>query len=217
MEDSKVINVTSRHIDFNNLCGGNNFAILTDNYNRNSINMLIWAIKDDTDKLYATKAIFLQKKLDKCSDDDDDLYEKLLLEQVTLQKEYADEKHKHTSVPISKIEEKAKRYNSIESSVLMYFLLDAHSVNFSNSGEKNCSQKNAQKFYSQAFGWAERSYEGKVLLDFTDSSTRKAMEKVANDLKDIAPSVVKEIWHQYDEYEEDFLEKYPEKKKKILA
>lgn len=192
--------------------------MLTNNYDRKSICSLIWSITDDTDRDYVVRAISLQRKLDRCAENDDDLYDELLLKQVALQKEYADEKHRQPAMPVlEETREKAKGYNCTESSVLMYFLLDAHSVNFSNAGEKNCSQKEAQKFYSKVFGLAERSYEGKVNPDFADSATRRAMEKVANDLKDIAPDVVKEIWHQYDEYEEDFIKNKSEKNRKKMA
>ncbi len=210
MKDGKVIQDNTCRIDFNNLCGGNDFATLTDHYSRKGRNELIWGIEDDTDRTYATKAMLLQKQIDNCPEDKDDLYDDLLLQQVTLQKEYSDEKRKQSSLPVTDIKEKAKRYNATESAVLMYFLLDARSIYFSH-GEKNCLQKDAQKFYSHVYGFAERSYEGKVDLNFTDPATRTAMEKVAVDLKNIAPSIAKEIWHQYDEYEEDSCKKKEKK------
>lgn len=215
MKDGKVIQDNAPRIDFDNLCGGNDFAKLTDNFSREGIDKLIWEIEDHTDRIFATKAILLQKKLAK-SPDDEDLYDEILLKQVTLQKEYADEKRNRPSAPISETKEKIKGYNATESAVLMYFLLDACKIYFSN-GEKNCLQKNAQEFYSKVFGLAKRSYDGKIILDFTDPATRTAMEKVATDLANIAPSIKDEIWHQYGEYEDDFYKKHPEKRKKILA
>lgn len=219
MTSKAVIVKNPYRIDFANLCGGNDFAALTNNYNRQKIVELIDSIDNYIDKKYVTDAIRITKKIEVCPDDDDDEYFKLLQERNELQNKYVEEKTKSingieaTAKPQEdkQLHQKHKGYNTTESAVLMYFLNDQHSVNTTNNGEKNCLQKNAQKAYSKTFGWAEKSYEGKINLDFTDPAVRTAMEKVANDYKDVNPKMVEEIWHQYNEYEEDFYKKYPQK------
>lgn len=219
MQSSKVIENNCSPIDFSNLCGGNDYAALTDGYNRKKITELVWSVQDDSIRVYVKNAIYIQKRLDSCPEDDDELYEKTLGEQVELQERFCKEilAISNNQQKLDTIEKKVSGYNTTESSVLMYFLMDLNHVNTSNQGEKNCLQKNAQKAYSKTFGWKEKSYEGKINLDFTDPATRTAMEKVANDYKDVCPDMVAEIWNQYNEYEQDFYEKYPEKLKKIAV
>ncbi len=215
MRDDKVIQDNTPRIDYDNLCGGNDFASLTDNYSRVKIDALLWSVQDSTDRYFASRAIFLQKKLDKCPEDDDEQYEQITCDRVDLQKAFDDEKRKRRETQMTAIGDKAKGYNAIESSVLMYFLLDSHSVNFTNNGEKNCLQKDVKQTYSHVFGFSEKTYEDKIVLDFTDPATRKAMEKVAKDLEKIAPAVAKEILHQYNEYEDDYIDKKSKKNKSI--
>lgn len=69
-------------IDYNNLCGGNDFAALTDNYSRAGIQRLIWSVPDDIVRQYVKDAIFLQKKIDKCETDEE--FEELLEQQLHL-------------------------------------------------------------------------------------------------------------------------------------
>ena len=214
MPNSKDIeNVVSR-IDFTNLCGGNDFAALTNGYDRKKINELVWSIEDYTDRKFLINAITISKKIEECNQNDCIQYLNLLAEGNELQENYRQEKTKLKIEPSASVKD-SKGYNTTESAVLMYFLNDQHSVNTTEVGEKNCLQKNAQTAYSKTFGWSEKSYEGKINPDFTDPAVRKAMEKIANDYKDINPKMVEEIRHQYNEYEDDFYEKHPEKLKKI--
>lgn len=206
----------SCHIDFENLCGGNDYAALTENYNRKKIDELISSVESYVDRKYVIEAIRISKKIDKCPEEDDDLYFALLAQRNDLQNKYLDEKRKENPHVQKVLDKTAKGYNTTESAVLMYFLNDKYGVNTTNNGEKNCLQKKAQETYSKVFGWSERSYEGKINIDFTDPAVRTAMEKIANDFKDINPAMVDEIWHQYDEYQDDFYMKHPEKHKKII-
>lgn len=205
----------SCQIDFENLCGGNDYAALTDNYNRKKIEELISSVDSYVDRKYIIEAIRISKKIDKCPEEDDDQYFELLAQRNDLQNKYLDEKRKENPHD-QQVDKKVKSYNTTESAVLMYFLNDKYGVNTTNNGEKNCLQKKAQETYSKVFGWSARSYEGKINLDFTDPAVRNAMEKITQDFKDINPVMVAEIWHQYDEYQEDFYKKHPEKLKKIV-
>lgn len=204
------VEIDSRHIDFSNLCGGNDFAALTNNYERGKINELIWSVKSNSDRVFVVKAVGLEQQIKNCPQENNQLYFELLEKQVKLQEDF--ENKRSITVPPPQVGTRGG-YNTTESAVLMYFLMDG-AVNTTNAGGKNCLQKNAQQAYSKTFGWQPKSYEGKINLDFTDPAVRTAMEKVANDYKDVYPDMVKEIWHQYNEYEEDFYEKHPEKIKK---
>lgn len=214
MQSSKIIESQNCRIDFSNLCGGNDYAALTDGYNRKKIDELISSVDNYIDRKYLIESIRITKKIDRCPEDDDEQYFALLAERNDLQNKYLEERNKESAEIYKEIANKQKGYNARESAVLMYFLNDQFAVNTTNNGEKNCLQKKAQEAYSKVFGWSKKSYEGMINLDFTDPATRTAMEKVAKDFQDINPKMVKEIWHQYDEYEQDFCEKYPEKIKK---
>lgn len=201
-------------IHYDNLCYDNDFRSLTDNYDRKKIKDLVWSIPDKELRLYANKAIQLQQKIDKNPDNDD--YWDLQTQQLELEKQCSEYIEKNVKNKID-ISEKNKGYNATEFSVYMYFLLDGLSVNARNVGEKTCTQNNLAKLYSKASGMAERSFEGKIALDFTKPAVRTAMEKVANDLKEVCPEIAKEIWHQYNEFEDDFLKKHPQKRKKLIS
>ena len=220
MPNSKDIeNVVSR-IDFTNLCGGNDFAALTNGYDRKKINELVWDKNfDDIQRDYLHKAIYIQKKLDKCSDDDDDLYEKLLGEQIKIQKEYNDEirKEQQANNKLSDIENKTRGYSTTEWGVFFYFMCDSHHIYLKNDDNKNCDQDAAIKIIAKATGYSESSYIGKLNLNFTESATRKAMKKVATDFKELLPALSNEIMRQYEEYEEDYSQIQREKKQKKYA
>lgn len=82
MEESKVIMENSCRIDYDNLCGGNDFASLTNNYERKVITTLIWSAPNDVFRYYLKEAIFLQKKMDACKSDEE--FEELLGQQIHL-------------------------------------------------------------------------------------------------------------------------------------
>lgn len=216
MQSSAVIGNNCCPIDFSNLCGGNDYAALTDGYNRKKITELVWSVQDDIDRTFVYKAIFVQKKLDNCPEDDDNQYEQLLGEQLGIQREYFEEKSKNTlkHPDLNSITQKTKGYNTTEIGVLMYFICDNMGIYMRNDDTKNCEQKVAIPPIAKAFGFSESSFTDKLNLDFADSATRKAMKKVATDFKDFMPNVAKEILRQYEEYEEDFSERQREKRKK---
>lgn len=201
-------------IHYDNLCYDNDFRSLTNNYDRCKIRDLIWSINDKELRTFVNKAIQLQQKMD--NNPNDDVYWDLQEKQLELEKQCSAYLEKNVKHKID-ISEKSKGYNATEFSVYMYFLLDGLSVNARNVGEKTCTQSNLAKLYSKASGMAERSFEGKITLDFTKPAVRTAMEKVANDLRDICPEISKEIMHQYNEYEDDYYEKYPQKRKKLVS
>lgn len=216
MQSSNVMGSQGCRIDFSNLCGGNDYAALTDGYNRKKITELVWSVQDDVDRTFVYKAIFAQKKLDNCPDEDDDQYEQLLGEQLKIQREYFEERSKnnHTQPDSNSISQKTKGYNTTEISVLMYFICDKMGIYMRNDDTKNCEQKVAIPPIAKAFGYSESSFTDKLNLDFADSATRKAMTRVATDFKDFLPEVCAEIMKQYNEYEEDFLEKKQKNSKK---
>ncbi len=63
MEVSKVITEASCRIDYDNLCGGNDFAKLTDNFSQKGIQDFIWSIPNDIVRLYVKRAVTLEKKI----------------------------------------------------------------------------------------------------------------------------------------------------------
>lgn len=213
MQSSNIIESQGCRIDFSNLCGGNDFAALTDGYNRKKITELVWSIQDDIDRTFVYKAIFAQKKLDNCTDDQ---FEQLLGEQVKIQREYSDEKTRYNlqRPDLNSISQKTKGYNTTEISVLIYFICDKMGIYMRNDDTKNCEQKAAIPPIAKAFGFSESSFTDKLNLDFADSATRKAMNKVATDFKDFMPEVSAEIMRQYNEYEDDYLEKKRKKSNK---
>lgn len=143
MQSSKVIGNNCCPIDFSNLCGGNDYAALTDGYNRKKITELVWSVQDDIDRTFVYKAIFVQKKLDNCPEDDDNQYEQLLGEQLGIQREYFEEKSKNTlkHPDLNSITQKTKGYNTTEIGVLMYFICDNMGIYMRNDDTKNCEQK----------------------------------------------------------------------------
>lgn len=213
MQSSNIIESQGCRIDFSNLCGGNDFAALTDGYNRKKITELVWSIQDDIDRTFVYKAIFAQKKLDNCTDDQ---FEQLLGEQVKIQREYSDEKTRYNlqRPDLNSISQKTKGYNTTEISVLIYFICDKMGIYMRNDDTKNCEQKVAIPPIAKAFGFSESSFTDKLNLDFADSATRKAMNKVATDFKDFMPEVSAEIMRQYNEYEDEYLEKKRKKSNK---
>lgn len=209
MTSKAVIVKNPYRIDFANLCGGNDFAALTNNYNRNSINDLVWSIPDDTDRIYAYKAICLQKKKDNCPETDDELYESILGNQLELQREYNKEKISKSN---TLEQEKIKGYNTTEIGVLMYFICDKMGIYMRNDDCKNCEQKDAIHAIAKAFGFSETSFIDKLNLDFADSATRKAMIKVSTDFKNFMPAVSEEIIRLHEDYEDDYLRRKKKKK-----
>lgn len=209
MQNGSIIEYHGHRIDLSNLCGGNDYAAITDNYNRDKINELVCSIKDDLDREYVTKAIFNARKIEKCPEEDFQAWEDLIIERNKLQKDYNLEKAKEVPVNISPqlIQEKIKGYNTTESAVFIYFILDYMKIYVKNDEYKNCDQKILIPAMAKTFGFSESSFNDKLNLDFTDSATRKAMKKVANDWGEIMPQIKEEIMRQYEEYEDDFIEK----------
>lgn len=201
-------------IDWDNLCNGNDFSKLTNNYDINTTSNLIWSVPDHTQRQYLLKAISLQRKRDDCKKDDPETWFAILSEQIELQKNYESltlDSIKQSNTPT--VIEKPKRYNTRQSAVLMYFICDKMGVHFCNSDNTNCTQKAVTEVLSKTFGWDVTSYNDMLNLKFSESATRKAMLTVANDYKDVLPEMSEEIMRVYDDYEDDATDLQKAKKK----
>lgn len=82
MKDGKVIQDNTCRIDFNDLCGGNDFAKLTNGYEKGAIKELVWSVSDNVLRYYVNKAIFLKKKEETCEDGE---LEEIIERQIKLQ------------------------------------------------------------------------------------------------------------------------------------
>lgn len=208
----------SCRIDFSSLCGKNDYAMLTGGYDRKKTSALLWSIPDDDIRIFVKRAIMLRKKMDRCPDDEE--FDKLELEQLELEKEYQNQIKTQTDDCVTtnqaltaEIEEKARGYNTTESAVFMHYVAEHFGVHVRNDDYNNCKQDVAICVFAKIFGWKESSYTGKVSIDFLDSATRRAMRKVALDVKEYIPKLYEMIMKDYDEYEDEFLDKQKKMKK----
>ncbi len=82
MKDGKVIQDNAPRIDFNDLCGRNDFAKLTNGYESRAIRSLVWSVQDNVLRYFLNKAIFLKKKEEACEDEE---LEEVIGKQIKLQ------------------------------------------------------------------------------------------------------------------------------------
>ncbi|GEM_PF-6363521 len=218
MQSSTNLQKNNFRINLTDLCRGNDYAALTDGYNRNRIQELVWSM-EDSDRTYVLRAISIQRKLDNCPEEDYEQFERLFHDQLELQTEYSDAKKRETPkiVEPQEFPLKAKGWNTLEWSVFFYYVCDKLGIFLKNDDCKNCNQQIAIEAISKATGYSPASFVDRLNIDPADSATRKAMKKVATDIKQFMPIVENEIKRDYEEYEEEFSQREREKKNKKIA
>ncbi len=110
MEVSKVITEASCRIDYDNLCGGNDFAKLTNGYETCAISKLVWSVPDNVSRYFVNKAIFLKKKEETCEYEE---LEEVMDKEIKLQFQF-DNLRRCSENLLNETEEDNERVNSEE-------------------------------------------------------------------------------------------------------
>ena len=201
-----IISGTAYCIDMEHLCSGNDFKLITNNFDRKTIFDLCCMIRDITDRNYVIRAIDLSRQMHKCPQNDDDKYFSLLYKMNDLEKEYHEEKQMEQSKAegennsckkLSKADEhcseSVERFTVTKIGFFFYFVLDALGIHLDNDDTKNCKQKAVKIFLARLSGYSIKSFDQKLIPDFKNKHNQNILYNLANGIEAFLPKISENI------------------------
>ena len=201
-----IISGTAYCIDMEHLCSGNDFKLITNNFDRKTIFDLCCMIRDITDRKYVIRAIDLRRQMLNCPQNDEDKYFSLLNELFDLENEYREVKQMEQSKAegennsckkLSKADEhcseSVERFTVSKIGYFFYFVLDALGIHLDNDDTKNCNQKAVKIFLARLSGYSIKSFNQKLIPDFKNKHDQNILYNLANEIEAFLPKISENI------------------------